>query len=171
MTGPPKDVIPREPPEPQPVFIIVPVEEDYVTLLTKTPQGTIAITKVRHENLIIARDGEGRWDMSKRTEQRVAWGFAAMLIIAMLVLAVFIPDPKPFQYTVFRIVLAIAIAGLAAMIPGFLEITLSNWLRAGGALAVFVIVFFFSPAQLVVEKQADKAPASSSPTSASPVPK
>jgi hypothetical protein len=34
------------------------------------------------------------------------------------------------------------------MIPGFLSVQVSTWLRAGGALAVFVIVYFYSPAAL-----------------------
>jgi hypothetical protein len=38
------------------------------------------------------------------------------------------------------------------MIPGFIEVEISNLVKAGGALAVFVIVFFFSPAQLAVSE-------------------
>ncbi|MGH7773469.1 MAG: hypothetical protein ACREQA_14690, partial [Candidatus Binatia bacterium] len=34
-------------------------------------------------------------------------------------------------------------------IPGFIEIEIPNWLRAGGALAVFVVVYFYNPASLV----------------------
>ena len=35
------------------------------------------------------------------------------------------------------------------MTPGFIEINVSNWLKAGGALGVFVIIYFYSPASLV----------------------
>jgi hypothetical protein len=49
-------------------------------------------------------------------------------------------------------VLALAAAGAGAMIPGFINLDLKPTegliVRAGGALAVFVIVFFFNPARL-----------------------
>ncbi len=86
--------------------------------------------------------------MNKATERILAFLFGVIFVIALLVLAVVIQTPTPFQYTVFRIVLALAAGGVASMIPGFLEVTISNWLRAGGALAVFVVVYFFNPAQL-----------------------
>src|SRR5205807_1504792 len=66
-----------------------------------------------------------------------------------LALTVFIPNPTTSQYTVFRIVLALAAAGVAALIPGLLEVEVSPAVRAGGAIAVFAIAFFFSPAALV----------------------
>lgn len=92
----------------------------------------------------------GELAMSKTTEKLIAVCFGAAFLVAILAMAVFFPSPTAFQYTVFRIVLAIAAAGFAAMIPGFLEVTVNNYVRAGGALAVFVIIFFFSPANLVV---------------------
>ena len=69
-------------------------------------------------------------------------------MIVLIVLAIKFPNPTPFQYTVFRIVLALAAGGVAAMMPGFLTITVSNWIRASGALAVFVVVYFYSPVGL-----------------------
>lgn len=88
--------------------------------------------------------------MTKKLQQILAFGFGVAFVIALLVLAVAIPSPTAFQYTVFRVVLALAAAGVAAMIPGFLQITLSEWIRAGGALGVFVVVYFYNPASLVV---------------------
>jgi hypothetical protein len=75
--------------------------------------------------------------------------FGVVMIIVLLVIAFKFPSPTAFQYTVFRIVLALAAAGIAAFIPGFLKLKLKNWLSASGALAVFAIVYFFSPAALV----------------------
>jgi hypothetical protein len=65
------------------------------------------------------------------------------------VLAIVFPKPYPFQYQVFRIVLALAAAGFVSMTPGFIEVRISTFLRAGGALAVFAIVYFYNPASLV----------------------
>ena len=88
--------------------------------------------------------------MTKRMERLAVFAFGVVFVVVMLVLAVAIPNPTPTQYDTFKIVLALAAAGVAAFIPGFLEVTVPGWIRAGGALAVFVLVFTKSPATLVV---------------------
>ena len=84
-----------------------------------------------------------------KTETKIAVSSGIIFICMLLIIAVAIPHPTDFQYTVFRIVLALAAAAFASVIPGILNIRLSNWITAGGALAVFVIVYFYSPANLV----------------------
>ncbi len=90
----------------------------------------------------------------------IAFVFGVTFVVALIVLAIQFPRPTPFQYNVFRIVLSLAAAGAAAMIPGFINIEVSATtgllIRAGGALAVFVIVFFFNPAQLAVQSETTK---------------
>jgi hypothetical protein len=94
--------------------------------------------------------------MKKQQQVIIAFIFGVVFVVALLVLAIAFPTPTPFQYTVFRIVLALAAAGVAAMIPGFLNVELSPIksmaIRAGGAVAVFVIVYFFNPAGLAIEE-------------------
>jgi len=89
--------------------------------------------------------------LEKQEQRTGAYIFGIIFLVFILVIAIFIPNPTSFQYTVFRIVLALAAAGVAAMIPGFINVAIGNAVRAGGAIAVFVIVFFFSPAKLVVQ--------------------
>jgi hypothetical protein len=96
--------------------------------------------------------------MSKERQQAAAFGFGVVFVIALIILAIIFPTPTPFQYTVFRVVLALAAAGIAVMIPGFLEVRIPTWIRAGGALGVFVVVYFFNPAQLVVQETMDVSP-------------
>jgi hypothetical protein len=91
---------------------------------------------------------KGRQSMIKSDEKKLAYIFGVVFVVVLIVVALAVPNPTDFQYTVFRIVLALAAAGVAAMIPGFLQVTVSNWIRAGGALAIFVIVYFYSPAAL-----------------------
>jgi hypothetical protein len=96
------------------------------------------------------------WDKllaaAERLGSRVAvFAFGVAFIITLLVLAAKYPNPTSFQYTVFRIVLALAAAGIGAFLPGFLDVQVSTSIRAGGALAVFIVVYFFSPAQLVAK--------------------
>jgi len=80
----------------------------------------------------------------------LAFIFGIVFITALLVIVFIVPNPTSQQFEVIRIVLALAAGGIAAMIPGFLNLNLaagSNLaLRAGGALAVFAVVYFYSPA-------------------------
>jgi len=85
-------------------------------------------------------------------EKIVAVAFGILFVGTMLVIAVKYPNPTAFQYTTFRIVLALACAGVASVIPGVLNLSVGAWLRAGGALAVFAIVYFYSPADLVAPR-------------------
>lgn len=89
--------------------------------------------------------------MTKAHEKITVFVFGVVFVIAMLVLAIVFPEPKPFQYLVFKSILSLAAAGVAAMIPGSLEVNVPNWLKAGGALAVFALVMHKSPADLVVQ--------------------
>lgn len=93
------------------------------------------------------RDGE--WGMTKFREKLLAAGFGVLFVVVTLILALVVKQPTPFQYLVFRIVFALSASGVASMLPGFVEVRIPNFVRAGGALAVFVLVMFFNPAPLV----------------------
>lgn len=91
------------------------------------------------------------------SEQRLAlvlaFIFGVVFLGALLVFAIAFPNPTDRQFEIVRIILALAAGGVAAVIPGFLDLRLGSgktWtIRAGGALAVFVIVYFYSPAHWV----------------------
>jgi hypothetical protein len=82
----------------------------------------------------------------------LAFIFGLCFVGILLVLAVCFPQPTAFQYTVFRIALALAAAGVAGVIPGMIRLKFQPntmlLIHAGGALAVFVIVYFIAPAAL-----------------------
>jgi hypothetical protein len=75
--------------------------------------------------------------------------FGVVFLGALLTLSVLFPKPTLEQYTIFRIIISLAAAGVAAVFLGLLEIRIGTWLNAGGAMAVFVVVFFYNPAALV----------------------
>lgn len=93
------------------------------------------------------------------TQIIIASAFGVTFVAALIILAIKFPDPTPFQYNIFRIVLSLAASGVATTIPGFINIevnpTTGFLIRAGGAIAVFVIVFFFNPAQLIKAPEAE----------------
>ncbi|MEK7702678.1 MAG: hypothetical protein AAB317_01790 [Nitrospirota bacterium] len=106
--------------------------------------------------------------MKKETQQLIAFGFGVIFIVTMLILAIVFPNPTPFQYNTFRLVLSLAAAGVAAMIPGFIQVDLPNWMKAGGGLAVFVIVYFYNPASLVAPTAKNASPPAVAATSPEP---
>lgn len=89
--------------------------------------------------------------MPPNHERIAIFVFGVVFIITMLVLAVLVPEPKPFPYLVFKTVLSLAAAGVTAMLPGSLELNVPGWIKAGSALAVFVLVMYKSPAALVAK--------------------
>lgn len=96
--------------------------------------------------------GSAKRHAEARGHERIAvFVFGVVFVFGLLALAIAFPKPTAFQYTVFRIVLALAASGVAAFLPGFVEVDVNRWLRAGGAIAVFVIIYFFSPANLITE--------------------
>lgn len=75
--------------------------------------------------------------------------------VVLIGLAIAFEHPTNFQMFIFRFV-ASMVAGCAGVIlTGFVEVRFGKWLRAGGAFALFVIVYFLNPAQLVEEQGAD----------------
>uniref|UniRef100_UPI004055D4EA Lcl C-terminal domain-containing protein n=1 Tax=Candidatus Electronema sp. TaxID=2698783 RepID=UPI004055D4EA len=112
----------------------------------------------------------------------LAFFFGLCFVAALLVLAIWFPQPTAFQYTVFRITLALAAAGIAGIIPGMIRLTVKPGtallIHAGGALAVFVMVYLLAPASLQMEqpappqKEKSAVPkAASSPPPSSPLEK
>ena len=77
--------------------------------------------------------------------------FGVTFVTALLILIVFIPNPTPAQWAIFKTILALAAAGVGGILAGTIHVegALQKWtVRAGGAIALFVLVFFFSPAGL-----------------------
>ncbi|MFW6089676.1 MAG: hypothetical protein ACODAB_07980 [Gemmatimonadota bacterium] len=89
--------------------------------------------------------------MTKHRYRVSAMTFGIAFIVVMLVIAFWKPEPTTFQLWVFRVVLSLAAAGTAAMIPGALSVDIGPGVQAGGALSVFAILMFFTPAAIVTQ--------------------
>lgn len=86
---------------------------------------------------------------SQNWQMLLAFWFGLFFVLTLLGLAVFVPSPTDAQFFVFRVVLALAAAGIGAIIPGLIEVSVSIYVRAGGAIALFVLVYLFNPPGLV----------------------
>jgi len=84
-----------------------------------------------------------------------AVGSGLAFLVILLIIAIYIPYPTKFQIFVFRVVLALAAAAFGSVIPGFLKLKLpiskKALISAGGALALFVIVYSLNPPALIKE--------------------
>jgi hypothetical protein len=88
----------------------------------------------------------------KHWEKFTAFAFGTVFITVLLAIAYLVPNPTPTQWFVSRVVLALAAAGIGAVIPGLIVVTVSKVVRAGGAIALFVLVYWFNPPKLVVSE-------------------
>ena len=75
----------------------------------------------------------------------LACALGVTFLIVMIVMAVNYPNPNAFQLKVFTTTLALAAGGFGAIIPGSLVIVHKNFVRAGGAVGLVVLVLFFQP--------------------------
>jgi hypothetical protein len=85
------------------------------------------------------------------------FGFGVTFVVSILSLAFIFPQPTPFQYTVCRIILALAASGVATLLPGTLDVTIPGYVTASAAFAVFVIVYFRTPAELVTKGRTNQS--------------
>ena len=77
------------------------------------------------------------------------FGFGLGFLVTRLVLAIRFPHPSKDQEAVFRTVLSLAAAGIAASIPGLMRFesqVAATTISATGALAVFALVYLLNPA-------------------------
>lgn len=91
--------------------------------------------------------------MDKALQRRAAVLFGLVALGVMLLVAFMLPCPTVFQQRIVQVIMAVSAAGVAAMIPGFLSVTIPNVARAGGALGVFVLVLLTDPAGWAVPGQ------------------
>lgn len=89
--------------------------------------------------------------MAKKTQLVIAFMFGAVFLIVCIAFASLYPYPSQLQYVVVRVILALAAAGFATVLPGLIELRIGSRLKAAGALAIFCVVYFFNPAQLSVQ--------------------
>jgi hypothetical protein len=97
---------------------------------------------------------EGASDLNKTPQWQLITGLiiGVLFLFGIMALVVFIPNPTPSQFFVFRGGFSISLAAIAAIIPGLLTVE-SRFqkfsIRATGAIAVFIIVWLVNPPVLI----------------------
>ena len=82
-------------------------------------------------------------------EKIAGFVFGIAFLAALLIVTLLIPEPTPTQYATFKTILALAAAGVGGILAGSIHVegSIQKWtIRAGGAIALFVLVYFFAPA-------------------------
>jgi hypothetical protein len=85
----------------------------------------------------------------------IAFVFGAIFIITILVFTAMVKNPSPTEIWTYRIILALAAAGVAAILPGFIDIKYKGFVQAGGAIGVFVLILLAFPAPDPAPKKAE----------------
>lgn len=82
-------------------------------------------------------------------ERKLAVIFGIVSLVLLGVVAIFFPCPTTFQYMTFRILISLGMGAATMMLTGSLSFN-NPFVKATGALAVFAVVYFFNPAELVI---------------------
>lgn len=89
--------------------------------------------------------GDGGSPHSSPGNLKLAFGFSIVAFAALLAITLLQPGWAAENNALFRTLLALAAAGAAATLPGFLNLDVGAVVKAGGALAAFALVFWFNP--------------------------
>jgi hypothetical protein len=76
----------------------------------------------------------------------IAFAFGFVFVVTILVFTAVVKNPSPTEIWTYRIILALAAAGVAAILPGFIDIKYKGFVQAGGAIGVFVLILVAFPA-------------------------
>jgi hypothetical protein len=101
-------------------------------------------------------DGGSRQENHALWQQIAIFVFGVLLIIVLLALPFIYPCPSRYQSQVTRIVLPLAAAAAATLLTGFISVEIPKVVKAGGAFAVFVLIFFWDPAGVLSESECSR---------------
>ena len=92
-------------------------------------------------------------DTDRKVGIVLAFAFGCVFVVVVLALAFTGNSLDDRRFEILRIVLALAGGGVGGVIPGFLDLNMkagTKWaLRAGRGLAVFIVLYFWSPAHWI----------------------
>jgi hypothetical protein len=66
-------------------------------------------------------------------------------LVILIALSIFRPEWTANNYLLFKAMLSIALALIAILLPGFININLPNGIKASGGMAIFILVLLLTP--------------------------
>jgi hypothetical protein len=82
--------------------------------------------------------------MNQNRKSQLPITIIGVVFIGLLIfISIKFPTTIQQYFSIYKTILAIACAGVAALIPGFFNINYQGTIRAGGALGVFTLIFIF----------------------------
>jgi len=81
--------------------------------------------------------------------------FGVTFLSVMIILSIWIPEPTKSQFFTFKLAMALSAAGIGALLPGLLELNIplipTSFIKASGAIGLFIIVWYTDPAKLAID--------------------
>jgi hypothetical protein len=86
--------------------------------------------------------------MKSKNQIKIGIVLGTLFLIVMIIIALLVSCPTKFQSIVFRIILSLAAASFSMILSGSINVTAKKTITATGALAIFVLIYFWNPAKL-----------------------
>ena len=138
------------------VASVVPAQAENLARSPKTVAAGEPSGEVRADRPIrepSAQTGAQHAQLLRTYQMLASGGLGVLFLLLMLTLALVMPQPSDFQIWVFRVILAVTAAAFGAVVPGFIDLEMKReglfLLRAGGAVALFVVIFLLNPPAMV----------------------
>jgi hypothetical protein len=96
--------------------------------------------------------GPGTVSDPRDWEKITLFVFGTFFFIVLLAMAWVDPHPSASSWYIYIWVLAMAAGGVAALLPGAIEVKLNPGIRAGGAVAIAVLVIYFGQGRATDDK-------------------
>jgi hypothetical protein len=98
-----------------------------------------------------ANSGKEDATPAARTWEKVTlFAFGTFFLLVLLVISWFDRQPSASSWFIYISILAMAAGGIAALLPGAINVVINPGIRAGGALAIAVLVFYFGKDRVTV---------------------
>jgi len=84
------------------------------------------------------------------TNKYITLGIGAVLVIMSFAFAMFMDNPSQFKIFIIRSTFAVGCAALASFVPGWINVNINGFIKAGGAIAIILIFYFFNPPAMLI---------------------
>lgn len=73
-----------------------------------------------------------------------------VLVFLSFAFAMFMDNPSQFKIFIIRSTFAVGCAALASFVPGWINVNVKGYIKAGGAIAIILIFYFFNPPAMLI---------------------